>query len=146
LPEWLNARARELWRPLLALAAAADAEVEGFDLTTDLLALAREHVEDRDDLSAEGDALLVELGVRLREAESITVRPGDLAEPLRCSASGWHEAPSARAVGEWLKRLGFRRDGKDRNGASTQSRPSSSARQQFAMPQTTVTPSPSQSN
>ena len=116
LPEWLNSRARELWRPLLALAAVADAEPDSLALTEDLLALAREHVADRDDLSAEAEALLDELAVRLGDCASVVIRPGELREPLRARL-GWRDAPASHAVGAWLRRLGLRRDGKDRDGA-----------------------------
>lgn len=105
LPEWLNARARELWRPLLAVASVADRE-NGLLLTPDLLALAREHVQDRDSLSAEGEALLAVLTERLDGAEGIIVRPRDLCEDLR-KRLGWRDAPSAEAAAAWLRRLGF---------------------------------------
>jgi hypothetical protein len=116
LPDWLNSRTRELWHPLLAIAAAADTELDGLDLTSDLLALAQEHVEDRDDLSAEAEALLDELTVRLGDCASMMIRPGELREPLRARL-GWNGSPSPNAVGAWLRRLGFRREGKDRDGA-----------------------------
>ncbi len=116
LPEWLNSRARELWHPLLALAAVADAEPDSLALTEDLLAVAKEHVADRDDLSAEAEALLDELTVRLGDGASVVVRPGELREPLR-DRLGSREALGAHAVGTLLRRLSFSRDGKDRDGA-----------------------------
>lgn len=115
LPSWLNARARELWRPLLALASVADSE-NGLAVTPDLLALAREHVEDRDSASAEAESLLAELAERLGLAGSLTVRPGDLREALQ-RRLGWRDAPTPELVGAWLRRLGFRRGRKDREGA-----------------------------
>lgn len=115
LPDWLNGRARELWRPLLAVAALADEE-NGLQLTPDLLALAREHVEDREGLSAEAEALLAVLTDRLGSEVSATIRPGDLTEDLR-KRLAWREPPTPHAVGGWLRRLGFRRTGKDREGA-----------------------------
>lgn len=115
LPPWLNARARELWKALLAVAAIADAE-NGLQLTPDLLALAREHVRDREGLSAEGEALLSVLTDQLTGADSVTVRPRTLREPLR-EQLGWRDPPSAEGVGAWLRRFGFRRVGKDREGA-----------------------------
>jgi len=115
LPTWLNGRARELWRPLLAVAAVADAE-NGLQLGPDLQALAREHVQDRDGLSTEGETLLAALAERLRELESVTIRPGELTEDLR-KRLGWREPPTPHVVGAWLRRLGFRRTGKDRDGA-----------------------------
>jgi len=62
-------------RPLLAVAACA----EDLALVPDLLALAREHVADRDDLSAEGEALLAVLAEHLGRAPAVMVRPGALA-------------------------------------------------------------------
>jgi hypothetical protein len=82
----------------------------------DLLSLSREHVEDRVEVSAEGEALLAELADQLGALASITVRPGELAEPLR-RRLGWRDAPTAAQVGAWLRRFGFRRRGKDREGA-----------------------------
>ena len=116
VPDWLNARARELWHPLLAIAAVADLEVDSLRLTDDLLTLAREHVGDRNDLSQEAEALLDELAARLRDNTSIVVRPGELSESLRVRL-GWRDTPTAQSVGDWLRRLGFRRGGKDREGA-----------------------------
>ena len=115
LPSWLKGRARELWRPLLVIAEIADAE-NGLGLTTDLLVLAREHVNDRAGASAEGEAVLGVLAERLGTAASLTVRPGDFREELR-QRMGWRDAPSAETVGTCLRRLGFTRSGKDRQGA-----------------------------
>ena len=115
LPPWLKGRARELWKPLLVIAAIADAE-NGLALTADLLALARDHVNDRAGASAEGEALLGLLAERLGTAASLTVRPGDLRDDLRLRM-GWRDAPSAETVAACLRRLGFSRSGKDRQGA-----------------------------
>lgn len=115
LPAWLNARARELWKPLLAIAAVADGE-NGLQIMPDLLALAREHIRDREGVSAEGEALLLVLTHQLAGASSLTIRPRDLREPL-CERLGWRDAPSAETVGAWLRRFNFRRTGKDREGA-----------------------------
>jgi hypothetical protein len=116
MPEWLNGRPRELWRPLLTVAAIADAENTGMGVTADLLALAKDHVDDRAGASAEAEALLAELAIRLGRDDQLTVRPGDLRESLR-DRLGWQSAPSAEVVGSWLRRLGFRRAGRDRLGA-----------------------------
>ena len=142
LPEWLTARARQLWRPLLAVAACAD----DLALVPDLLALAREHVADRDDLSAEGEALLAVLAEHLGAAPAVTVRPGALAGGLR-RRLGRPQPPTAEQVSAWLRRLGLRRSGKDREGARYEIH----AEQLRAMtarytPEATVTPSPSLSN
>lgn len=115
LPPWLNGRARELWKPLLAVAGVADRE-NGLQLTPDLLSLARQHVEDRSDISAEGEALLAVLAERLGADASRVIRPGELGEDLRARL-GWRDAPTPHQVGAWLRRFGFRRAGKDREGA-----------------------------
>ncbi len=145
LPTWLNGRARELWSPLLALASLADRE-NGLSLTPDLLALAREHVEDRPGASVEGEALLAVLTERLGLLEMITVRPGELAEALR-SRLGWRDAPTPEQVGSWLRRFGFRRAGKDRLGARYDVR-ADHLRQvaELYTSEMTVTPSPSHDN
>lgn len=115
LPTWLNGRARELWRPLLALAAVADRD-NGATVTPDILALAREHVEDRAGASDEAEALLLELAARIGVAERVTVRPGELCDALQ-RRLGWREPLSPHLVGSWLRRLGFRPGRKDREGA-----------------------------
>jgi hypothetical protein len=146
LPGWLHARARELWRPLLALAHIADAEPDGLGLDSDLLALARDHIEDRDDSSVEADALLTDLADRLGEAPTTTVRPGELSEPLRARL-GWRDAPTPEAVSRLLRRLGFRPERRDRAGrryviTAEQVR----AVQARFTPPSTVTPTPSSRN
>lgn len=145
LPSWLNARARELWKPLLAVAAVADRE-NGLALTPDLLALAREHVNDRPGATPEAEALLAVLTEVLGDADAATVRPGELREDLRLRL-GWKDAPNAEAVAAWLRRLLFRRTGKDRAGARYEIH----ADQLRAVtarytPETTVTPPPSHAN
>ncbi|MBI3455462.1 MAG: hypothetical protein HY002_06715 [Candidatus Rokubacteria bacterium] len=112
-PEWLNGRARELWKPLFALAELADAE--GLSLTSDLHALARRHVRDRQTVSTEAEALLPVLEEQLGAAGEIKVYPGKLAEPLQLRL-GWRDL-TPETVGGWLRRLGFQRGGKDREGA-----------------------------
>lgn len=105
LPDWLNGRARELWRPLLAVASLADGE-NGLILTPDLLELARAHMEDRADISAEGEALLAILADRLGESPAIILHPGELTEDLR-KRLGWRDAPSPELASAWLRRFGF---------------------------------------
>lgn len=145
LPSWLNGRARELWKPLLAVASLADCE-NGLALIPDLHLLAREHVSDRPGVTAEGGALLAVLAAALDGAASVTVRPGELREPLR-GRLGWREAPSNEAVGAWLRRLGFPRGGRDRGGARYEVTASSlcSVTERYT-PEVTVTPSPSPHN
>lgn len=115
LPRWLNGRARELWKPLITLAMVADQE-DGLALTPDLLALARDHVADRTGVSTEAEALLAVLADQLRGDPFVRVRPRDLTEELR-KRLGWRDGPTPEAVGSWLRRLGLRRAGRDRDGA-----------------------------
>jgi hypothetical protein len=82
----------------------------------DLLALAHEHMGERDDLSAEGEALLAVLAEYLGQGPAVTVRPGELADDLR-KRLGWSHPPTAEQVSAWLRRLGLRRSRKDREGA-----------------------------
>jgi hypothetical protein len=143
-PRWLNARALELWRPLIALASVADTE-NGLTLAPDLLALAREHVEDRDEVSPEGEALLAELSERLAEADLVILRPADLAEPCR-RRLGW-QSLSPEQVGTWLRRFGFRRKGKGRGGAKYEIRADRLREVTVRFGgENTVTPSPSPVN
>lgn len=118
LPDWLNGRARELWKPLLALAAIADRENGLSRTAAELLALAREHVADRPGVTAEGEALLAVLKEAVGEAEATIVRPGALRELLRARL-GWKDAPSAETVAAWLRRLGVAKGKplRDREGA-----------------------------
>jgi len=146
LPVWLHARARELWRPLLALAHLADQEPDGFGVMGDLLALAHEHVEDRDGASPEAEALLAVLAERLGAASTVTVRPGELGGPLR-DRLGWRDPLTPESVSRLLRRLGFRAGRRDRDGRRFEI---PAAQLQAVLvrytPQSTDTPSPSSPN
>ena len=88
VPDWLTARVRELWLPLLIVAALA--EREGATVREPLLALAREHLADRATLSEEGEAVIADLEERLGAAERVIVRPrhgGPAANPSALGAS-----------------------------------------------------------
>jgi hypothetical protein len=102
-PAWLRGRPRELWKPLLALADAAG-DATGRDA---LLALALDHVRERDEASPEVYALIAALGRRLAGLQDQAVYPADLAEELR-QRLGWRDAPTPHAVGHWLRSLGLR--------------------------------------
>jgi hypothetical protein len=144
LPDWLSGRARELWKPLLAVAAAA----EDGALVPELLALAREHVADRDALSAEGDALLGTLSRRLGGRVTVVVRPSELVEELRTRlgrVAARRPSRSAPGSGAWSSGGAAGTV----TGRATRSGPSCSrgcddatTRRRFT-PGTTVTPSPS---
>jgi hypothetical protein len=110
LPPWLVGRARELWRPLLAIAYVAGAG------SGELLRLAGEHVQDRDSVSPEAEALIAILAERIGGVATATVRPGELTTPLQ-HRLGWSRPPSAEFVGSWLRRLGFKKGRRDRQGA-----------------------------
>lgn len=144
-PEWLNGRARELWKPLLAIAQIVEEE-GGQAVMQGLLAMAQEHVEDRSDLSAEGEALLEILEGRFGPEDAILVRPGDLSDELQ-QRLGWRDKPTPERVGSWLRRLGFRRTKKAREGAQYEIRAEQlrEAMRRYGL-DTTVTPSPSHSN
>src|SRR4030095_3142209 len=92
LPASRGARRRELWKPLRALAEAAG-DATGRDA---LLALALDHVRERDEASPEVYALIAALGRRLAGLQDQAVYPADLAEELR-PRLGWRGAPTRHA-------------------------------------------------
>lgn len=114
LPEWLNGRSRELWGPLLALAALVAAEDPRFDLRPALLALARPDAEDRAELPEVAAAILAALEDKLDGADNIVMQPGELADSLK-TALGYPVTPTV--IGLRLKALGFTRD-RGRKGGS----------------------------
>jgi hypothetical protein len=145
LPDWLTARARELWKPLLAVASLADKDKGRLNITPDLLALARAHLLERSDVSAEAEALLALATERLGPAEKVSVRPGELADELKVRLK-WKDTPTAEQVGAWLRRVGVRRVGRDREGARYEvTREWASSVTLRYPPDQTVTPSPSHS-
>jgi hypothetical protein len=111
-PEWLRGRPRELWRPLLAIASAA----EDATVTEELLALARDHVIDRNELSPEAEALVALLEDRMMGQAEVTLYPSGLADGLK-TRLGWRDAPTPELVASWLRRLGFRRLRQTREGS-----------------------------
>jgi hypothetical protein len=114
LPEWLNGRSRELWGPLLALAALVVAEDPRLDLRPALLALARPDAEDRAELPEVATAILTALEDKMDGADSTVIQPGDLADALK-TALGYPVTPTV--IGLRLKALGFTRD-RSRKGGS----------------------------
>jgi len=114
LPTWLNGRTRELWGPLLALAALVFAEDSRLDLRPALLAVARPDAEDRAELPEVAAAILAAIEDKLAGADSTTMQPGDLADPLKV-ALGYPVTPTV--IGLRLKALGFKRD-RGRKGGS----------------------------
>src|SRR3972149_4685911 len=105
---------RRIWR-VTSWRSGSGSEEHALGIGRDLLLLAREHVEDRDDSSPEAEAVLVLLAERLAAVPAVTVRPGDLAAPLR-ERLGWRDTPTPEAVSRLLRRLGFRSGRRDREG------------------------------
>lgn len=108
LPDWLLARERQLWRPLLTIAHLADREAGDLNLVSDLLTFAREQGQDRAGLSDEAEALVSVLADRRAGGGEDVVLPGDLCEDLQ-TAMKLKDPPSPQRVGRWMKRLGFPR-------------------------------------
>ncbi len=113
-PAWLNGRDLELWKPLLVVVGLVDVEA-GLGAEGDLLNLARESVGDREGLTVESEALLAVLEELLGLGQSITVRPGTLCQKL--DERLHPRFPSTpEGVAAILRRLGFRKVGRDREG------------------------------
>jgi hypothetical protein len=106
IPDWLMARERELWRPLLVLATLAEREEPDLGLEEDLLLLAREQVEERAGLSDEAAALVRVLKEKLEDNSEVDVFPGELCGDLQ-DALKLKDPPSPQRVGRWIKNLGF---------------------------------------
>ena len=147
-PDWLNGRARELWKPLLTITTLADSEnsQNSLELTKDLWALAREHVDGRSGISPEGEALLAVLAERLDTVSSLRFHPKELADDLR-TRLGWQHPPTPEKVARWVKRYGIARDGRDSRGVLYSITASQLKEMQVRhIPGTTYTPTPALSN
>ncbi len=115
MPHWLMGRERELWTPLLVMAQMIDAE-GNLGITSDLLALAQTHIEERSNFSAEAEALVGVLEGMLVGKTEIELRPGDLCGALETALNCKHISP--QMVGGILRRLGFLRKDRGRLGRS----------------------------
>jgi hypothetical protein len=105
-PAWLEGRHRELYAPLLTIAALADAQ-EDLGLTNDLLTIAEGELDERGGVSQDGEALFQMLGKWLSAKEAMTVRPKDVADGL----SMWLDTKvTPEQAGQLLQRYGFPRD------------------------------------
>ena len=104
LPAWLTARVRELWKPLLVIAALGDQE-ESLGFMDQLLALAKAHAEEREPLSEEAMALIAILEETLGMASEVEITPGDLCGKLEQALKV--KEVSAQKAGAILRRLGF---------------------------------------
>jgi hypothetical protein len=116
LPAWLTGRAREVWGPLLAIAAAADAFSLGTEFQDTLLSLAEIDTKQRPTVSEEGRAVLLILAKMLGNKPSVEVRPGELGPEIK-AAMGWEHSVSAERASQQLRRFAFPPLGKDREGA-----------------------------
>jgi hypothetical protein len=112
-PDWLTGRARELYKPLLALAelpaAAGDASFHD-----DILRLAEQDRDDRETLTHDGHVFFEALEFRLRHAEKSVVKPKELVPQLKLALD---RNITAERVGALFKRYGFPRD-KNRKAGS----------------------------
>lgn len=115
LPDWLRARDRELWFPLLLLAAYAD-RAENLGAYDDVLGLASESMKERG-LSFETEAIIGVLESKLDSQDVFSVHPVDLVPDLEGAL-----ARKGRVSPEWvagrLRSLGFKKGSppRDRQG------------------------------
>jgi len=106
IPEWLNGRLRELYKPLLTVAALAD-KTSDADLSKDVLALAGEDLANRSTSSLETEAILDWLEHRLGSNNQIEVQPKVLALASE-EVLGYRINPER--AGQAFRRLGFERN------------------------------------
>ena len=111
LPEWLRARDRELWSPLLKLAAIIDDE-SGLALHADILGVAKDSAVSKG-LTFETETVLTSLENELGDAMEIDVHPFELCEALQKAFNKKTVTP------EWiaarLRRLGFKKSDPERD-------------------------------
>jgi hypothetical protein len=114
LPGWLNGRDRELWRPLLTIAALIDKECN-LDATKDLLKLAMASVSEREGLTLESQEIIAIIEQRLT-GEWVEIRPAEIAPLLEERLRLKEKEISPQKVGYIMKRLGFTKLPRDREG------------------------------
>jgi len=112
LPDWLNGRDRELWKPLLAIAFLIDNEAD-LGVVRDLLELAKQSVSEREGLTPEAQEVLSIIEARLT-GEWIEMRPAEIA-PVLADRLGVNDI-TPQKVGHILKRLGFIKLPRDHDG------------------------------
>jgi len=112
LPHWLTARDKELWEPLLRIAAVVDEESGKKNLFDDVLALAKKSVKAKG-LSFETDEILEVLETELDGENSMKIRPGELVEELEESLN---TKVSSQWVGDRLRTLGFKKCPRSKKG------------------------------
>jgi hypothetical protein len=137
LPDWLMARHRELWSPLLSIARVVDDE-SPIGLYDELISLAKQSAAERT-ADFETEAILDALEDLLGQQSEATIRPTDLIEPLE---KALNTKPSPEFIAARLRNLGFKRTGKDRKGALYRIIRSTidEFRDRYSPPETTVTP------
>jgi len=113
LPGWLRARDRELWLPLLSLAALVDDE-SGLGLFGDVLGLASEAVQERG-LTFEAETILGLLESMLDGKDTLRVHPVELVSELEKSLNRKEVSP--KWVANKLRGLGFRKADPPRDSA-----------------------------
>lgn len=115
VPDAVRARQRELFTPLLTIAALVGSD----GVYLDVLRVAARAKEDRESLPEEGRALFLTLELQLARADSISFYPGDLVDMVSQELGmdtehGRRIEP--RKVGALLKRYGFRARGETNRG------------------------------
>src|SRR5262249_24105326 len=110
LPEWLIARPRELWAPLLSIARVVDDEY-GLGAYDDLLTLCREASAERG-ADFETDAIMTALEDLLADKAEINIHPVDLVETIE-KETGAKVGPELIAAR--FRNLGFEKADPPRN-------------------------------
>lgn len=111
LPDWLTARDRELWLPVLWLASQIDNE-SGLGVFEDVINLAQEIVKSKG-MNFETEALLSLLEEKLGGESTLQVRPGELVHDLE---ERLNRKIRPEWVGHRLKSLGMGQKHRDNRG------------------------------
>jgi hypothetical protein len=113
LPQWLIARPRELWSPLLSIARVIDDEA-ALGAYDDLLKLCKETADNRG-VDFETDAIVMALEDRLGTQAEINIHPVDLVESVEKEING---KVSPELIAAKLRNLGFSKGnpGRDKRG------------------------------
>jgi hypothetical protein len=114
LPEWFKGRTREVWGPLLAVAATADT-LSASRFGDVLLSLAEADAKARPTVDEPGRATLQAVAALLGDDPTVVVRPKVVGEAVR-AALGW-ERVSPEWAAHQLRSFGFSPMSKDREGA-----------------------------
>jgi len=116
---WLQGRHRELYKPLLVLAAVA-AEEGDATFINDLIVAANNELQDRPGLPPEGFALFTALDEALGANTEVRVYPSDIATAMRMILEEPEGARpgevTGQKVGPMLQRYGFPKLQRDRRG------------------------------